>query len=212
MMFTIAGLLFVHLGFITHSWVSPFLLDHSRSYNSLQTFGILLEETIPDLLDREFKTAGSWRYWNFRCEHDISQSHARVQASRGVSAFGRQQLHWLLFLTTYNVSVGSSDTLSGHVKAGNAISCQRLPGIFFFFLGGSFPLFLLSLSIYLHFLKMSTLGPFKYCTHLKNWSEKIMRHPLSYRTEMWSQFPKLNKTNTFMRKLFLPVQLFAFFC
>ena len=133
MMFTIAGLLFVHLGFITHSWVSPFLLDHSRSYNSLQTFGILLEETIPDLLDREFKTAGSWRYWNFRCEHDISQSHARVQAGRGVSAFGWQQLHWLLFLTTYNVSVGSSDTLSGHIKAGNAISCQRLPGIFFFF-------------------------------------------------------------------------------
>ena len=39
----------------------------------------------------------------------------------------------LLFLTTYNVSVGSSDTLSGHVKAANAISCQRLPGIFFFF-------------------------------------------------------------------------------
>lgn len=56
----------------------------------------------------------------------------------------------LLFLTTYNVSVGSSDTLSGHVKAGNAISCQRLPGIFFF-LGGSFPLFLLSLSIYMLF-------------------------------------------------------------
>ena len=152
MMFTIVGLLFVHLGFITHSWVSPFLLDHSRSYNSLQTFRILLEETIPDLLDREFKTAGSWRYWNFRCEHDISQSHARVQAGRGVAAFGRQQLHWLLFLTTYNVSVGSSDSLSGHMKAGNAISCQRLPGIFFFFfLGGSFSLFLLSLSIYLHF-------------------------------------------------------------
>ena len=57
----------------------------------------------------------------------------------------------LLFLTTYNVSVGSSDTLSGHVKAANAISCQRLPGIFFFFLGGSFPLFLLSLSIYVLF-------------------------------------------------------------
>ena len=59
MMFIIADLLFVHLGFIIHSWASPFLLDHSRSYSSLQTFRILLEETIPDLLVHEFKSIGA---------------------------------------------------------------------------------------------------------------------------------------------------------
>lgn len=59
MMFTIAELLFVHLGFIAHSWVSPFLLDRGRSYNSLQALRILLEETISDLLVHEFKSTGS---------------------------------------------------------------------------------------------------------------------------------------------------------
>lgn len=58
-MFTIAEFLFVHLGFIVQSWVSPFLLDHSRSYSSLQALRVLLEETISDLLVHEFKCTDS---------------------------------------------------------------------------------------------------------------------------------------------------------
>lgn len=174
MMFTIAELLFVHLGFIVHSWVSPFLLDDSRSYSSLQALRILLEETIPDLLVHKFKSTGSWQYWNFRCEHWISESHIQGQTEEGESQhLVSNSSTDLLSFTRHNFFIGSSDTLSGQVKDGNAISCQRLPGMFYFIFRWIFPsIFIIFIHIHAFFLQ--SLWGLKYCTHFLKWSESII--------------------------------------
>lgn len=113
----------------------------------------------------------------------------------------------LLFLKSCNLFIRSSDALNGQEKDENAISCQRLPGIFYLIVRWIF-LSIFIVFIHMHAFFTPAVGTFKYCTHFSKWStlwDILWQIGLGYEV-----FPNPSRTKASIGKLFPPDELFAF--